>query len=98
MSPPQGPARRDADRNAVGVYRGLQEAKLSIPWDVQVVAFNDSSIAQMLVPELSTLRLEAGVIGETSVDLLMERHAGRKAAKYVQITPTIIERGSTLKP
>lgn len=87
-----------ADRTAVGVYRGLEEAKLSIPRDVQVVAFNDSSIAQMLAPKLSTLRLEAGVIGETSVDLLMERHSGRKAAKHVQILPTIIERGSTLKP
>lgn len=52
----------------------------------------------MLAPKLSTLRLEAGVIGESSVDLLMERHAGRKAAKHVQILPIIIERGSTLKP
>ncbi|AMM87234.1 LacI family DNA-binding transcriptional regulator [Martelella sp. AD-3] len=87
-----------ADRTAVEVYRGLEKAKLSIPRDVQVVAFNDSSIAHMLAPELSTLRLEAGVIGETAVDLLMERHGGRKAAKHVQILPTIIERGSTRKP
>ncbi|AJY45911.1 LacI family DNA-binding transcriptional regulator [Martelella endophytica] len=86
-----------ADRVAVEVYRALAEARMSIPGDVQVVAFNDSSIARMVAPKLTTLRLEAGVIGETAVDLLMERHGGRKAVKHVEILPTIIERGSTRK-
>lgn len=84
------------DQTAVDVYQALQERGMKIPGDISVVGFNDSAVASVLRPSLTTIRLDAGVIGEAAVDLLMERLAGRKTAKHVQIQPAVTVRASTV--
>ncbi|WP_112322829.1 LacI family DNA-binding transcriptional regulator [Oceanibium sediminis] len=84
------------DQTAVEVYQALEARGLKIPDDISVVGFNDSAVASVLRPKLTTIRLDAGVIGEAAVDLLMERLAGRKTAKHVQIQPTVTVRASTI--
>ncbi|WP_193142805.1 MULTISPECIES: LacI family DNA-binding transcriptional regulator [unclassified Meridianimarinicoccus] len=83
------------DQTAVEVYQCLQERGLKIPDDISVVGFNDSAVASVLRPNLTTIRLDAGVIGEAAVDLLMEQLAGRKTTKHVQIQPAVTIRAST---
>lgn len=83
------------DRMATGIYTELNKLGLSIPKDVQVAAFNDSAISRMIVPSLTTMRLEAGVLGETAVDLIIERKSGREAVKHVEVMASIISRDST---
>ncbi|WP_196260842.1 LacI family DNA-binding transcriptional regulator [Pelagibacterium limicola] len=86
------------DNMAVGAYRAIHEAGLRIPEDIAVASFNDISVAQFLNPPLSTVRLPFEEIGETAVDLLIERARGRTLAKRVTLASTLIFRGSTAVP
>lgn len=83
------------DNMAVGAYRAAHELGLSIPDDIALASFNDISVAQFLNPPLSTVRLPSEEIGETAVDLLMERIAGRRTAKRSLLAARPVWRSST---
>ena len=83
------------DNIAVGAYRAIHELGFSIPDDVAVASFNDISVAQFLNPPLSTIRLPSEEIGETAVELLLERMGGRELSKRISLASQIIWRGST---
>ncbi len=86
------------DNMAIGTYRAIQEAGLSIPGDIAVVAFNDIPVAQFLNPPLSTMRIPGELIGEVAVDLLVERLNGRDYSKHVTLPTDMIWRGSANRP
>ncbi|MBI4922982.1 MAG: LacI family DNA-binding transcriptional regulator [Devosia nanyangense] len=86
------------DNMAVGAYRAIHELGLRIPEDIAVASFNDISVAQVLNPPLSTVRLPSEEIGETAVELLLERVAGRELAKRITLASQLIWRGSTRHP
>jgi LacI family transcriptional regulator len=86
------------DNIAVGAYRAINELGLHIPDDVAVASFNDISAAQFLNPPLTTIHLPAEEIGETAVELLLERMSGREIAKSVTLATQIVWRGSTRHP
>lgn len=97
------PMRPDAilcanDNMAIGTYRALQEAGLSIPHDVAVASFNDIPVTQFLNPPLSTMHIPGEHIGETAVDLMVERLMGRDYAKHITIPTTMRWRGSCRTP
>lgn len=83
------------DNMAIGAYRACQELGLKIPHDIAIASFNDIPVAQFLNPPLSTIKIPAELIGETAVDLMLERFAGRDFAKKVIISSEMIWRGST---
>jgi LacI family transcriptional regulator len=83
---------------AVGAYRAIHEHGLSIPDDIAVASFNDISVAQFMNPPLSTVHLPAEEIGETAVELLLERAGGRELAKRITLASRLIWRGSTRNP
>lgn len=82
------------DNVAIGTYRMLNELGVSIPDDIAVASFNDIPTAQFLNPPLTTMRLPAEQIGETAVDLLQERLAGREVVKQITLASSIIWRPS----
>jgi LacI family transcriptional regulator len=86
------------DNMAIGTYRAIAEAGLKIPDDIAIVSFNDIPVAQFLTPPLSTIKIHGEHIGETAVDLLLERLAGRDYAKNVSIGTEMIWRESSRKP
>jgi LacI family transcriptional regulator len=86
------------DNMAVGAYRAIQELGLRIPEDIAVASFNDISVAQFMSPPLSTVRLPSEEIGETAVELLLERMEGRELAKRITLASKPIWRGSTRHP
>lgn len=83
------------DNIAVGAYRAIHELGLAIPEDVAVASFNDISVAQFLNPPLTTVHLPSEEIGETAIELLLERMAGREVAKRINLASTIVWRAST---
>ena len=86
------------DNMAVGAYRAIHELGLHIPDDIAVASFNDISVAQFMNPPLSTVRLPSEEIGESAVDMLLERIAGRDIAKRSILAARTIWRGSTRPP
>jgi LacI family transcriptional regulator len=87
-----------SDNMAVGAYRALHELNLKIGDDIAVASFNDISVAQFLHPPLSTIRLPAEEIGETAVELLLERIAGRRIGKRITLASQLVWRSSTRRP
>ena len=83
------------DNIAIGLYRAIAEKGFSIPEDVAVASFNDISVAQFMNPPLTTIRLPAEEIGETAVELLLERVAGRELAKRINLSSQVVWRQST---
>jgi LacI family transcriptional regulator len=86
------------DNMAIGAYRAIQEAGLSISTDIAVASFNDIPVTQFLNPPLSTMQIPGEHIGETAVDLLVERLMGRDYAKHITIPTKMRWRGSCRPP
>jgi LacI family transcriptional regulator len=84
------------DTMAVGCLRALHEAKISVPERVNLIGMNDFVFSKYLFPSLSTLKVYTELMGESAVDLLMERLLGRKVAKKVIVPTTLKIRQSSL--
>ena len=59
------------DRLALGTYQALQEAGLTVPDDVSVIAFDDSELAGWMRPALTSIALPHYELGAMAVDLLL---------------------------
>lgn len=86
------------DSMAIGAYRAIVEKGLSIPEDISIVGCNDISTAQFIVPPLTTVKVHMNFMGETAVDLIVERiKYERKISKMIVISTELIVRDSCKK-
>lgn len=86
------------DALAIGCMRILQENGYTIPEDVCVIGFNDSSVAKYIFPKLSTVRVETGLLGKTAFELLLDRIENeRTTARKILLSADLILRESTNK-
>jgi len=83
------------DSIAIGAIKAIKEAGLRIPEDIAIIGFNDIAQATYVDPPLTTLRLNPALLGETGVDLLIERLEGRETLKTVLLSTKLIERKTT---
>ena len=83
------------DPMAIGCLKALAEAGISVPERVNIISVNDISIAQYVSPALSTVKIYTELMGETAVDLLMERFNGRNIAKKVVLATELKIRQSS---
>lgn len=86
-----------SDVMAIGALRAIHEAGIQIPERISIVSINDMAVSKYMYPSLSTIRVYTEVMGETSVDTLLERIDGRKITKKVLISTKLIIRDSVLK-
>ena len=83
------------DSMAIGAYKAISEAGLKIPEDISVVSYNDNTTAQFIVPALTTVKIHTEFMGETAVDLMIEKLKDeRKIAKKIVIPTKLIKRDS----
>jgi LacI family transcriptional regulator len=83
------------DSIAVGALRALLEEGISVPDRVNIIGVNDISISKYVFPSLSTVKVYTEIMGETAVDTLSERIAGRKTAKKIFIATELVIRNSS---
>lgn len=84
-----------SDSMAIGAYKAIIESGLSIPKDISILGFNDISTARYMTPALSTVKVYTDFMGETAVDLILERlKTGRIISKKVVIPTKLIIRES----
>ena len=83
------------DSMAIGAYRAISEAGLKIPEDISVVSYNDNITSQFIVPALTTVKIHMEFMGETAVNLMIEKlKDGRTISKKVVIPTKLIKRDS----
>jgi LacI family transcriptional regulator, repressor for deo operon, udp, cdd, tsx, nupC, and nupG len=85
----------DSDVLAAGVYKAAKDLHCTIPRDVSVVSFDDSVIARLLDPELTTVAIPASVVGEQAFLLLLGVLEKRHHPTRVTIPLELVVREST---
>jgi DNA-binding LacI/PurR family transcriptional regulator len=88
----------DDDVLAAGLYLAARERGVSIPRDVSVIGFDDMDFARVLDPALTTVALDAELLGSTAFELLEGRLAGRRTRRNVVLPARLTLRGSTAPP
>ncbi|WP_256204309.1 substrate-binding domain-containing protein [Planococcus faecalis] len=87
------------DTIAVGCYKAAFELGVKIPEDLSIVGFNDVATAKYMMPPLTTVKLYTEVMGETAVDLLIDRlTTKREVSKKIIIDTKLVIRESSAKP
>jgi LacI family transcriptional regulator, repressor for deo operon, udp, cdd, tsx, nupC, and nupG len=88
----------DDDVIAAGLYLAARERGVRIPDDLSVVGFDDMDFARVLSPPLTTVALDAELLGETSFELLETRMSGKRTRKRIVLPAELLVRGSTAPP
>lgn len=85
------------DDVAVGVLSRLADRDVPVPERVSVVGFDDTTLASMVTPRLSTVRLPIGAAGAVAVSLLGEVLRGDDVAGRgpVELAAELVLRAST---
>jgi DNA-binding LacI/PurR family transcriptional regulator len=88
----------DDDIIAAGLYLAARERGLRIPRDISVIGFDDMDFARVLDPPLTTVALDAELLGATAFELLEARMAGRRGRHGTVLPAELVVRGSTGAP
>ena len=79
-----------SDSLAIGALRAFQEAGIKVPDDIQLISFNDTSLAKQVFPPLSTITVFTEEMGRTAMDVL------NKQVLAPREIPTLIMLGTKL--
>jgi LacI family transcriptional regulator len=82
----------------IGVMRALTQLGLACPADVSVAAIDDFPWANAFTPRLTTVRQPVREMGETALQLLLDRLGGAASAtpRQVVLQPTLMVRESCI--
>ncbi len=73
------------DEVAVGVINRLWDRGVRVPCDLSVVGVDDTSLAEMVTPRLTTVRVPAAAAGREAVRLLLDSVIGRDAGSRAPV-------------
>ena len=85
------------DEIAVGVVNRLADRGIAVPGDISVVGFDDTQLAEMVTPRLTTVRIPAAVAGTAAIEMLLDLVRGREAGlrSPLEVCGELIIRSST---
>jgi LacI family repressor for deo operon, udp, cdd, tsx, nupC, and nupG len=84
-----------SDTIAAGCLCAIQEADLLCPKDVAVIGFDNISMSKMLYPKLSTINQPRRRIGETAIEILLERLNGSNECRQLFLPHELVIRQSS---
>ena len=88
------------EQNAIGAMRALGEAGIAVPEQVSIIAFNDTPLAELTTPPLTSVSMHIREMSRLAVRLLVERVPARGQAEIRSVSikailpPALIRRGS----
>lgn len=84
------------DQIAAGLMKYCQENKISIPSDLAVVGIDNTELASLLYPALTSIDLHAEQRGALAAQLMLERLANPNLpTRKISVEPTLVIRAST---
>lgn len=86
------------DMMALGVLNAAYRWRLRVPEDLAIVGFDDIQMTHAIFPTLTTVSQLISQMGETSINLLLQRirNASYLAPQRVTLTPELVVRESTV--
>ena len=83
------------DDMAAGVVQAARELGIDVPGQLSVAGFDDSQIASIVWPELTTVRQPTYEMAFTAAGLLIDLVNGRAVPDVTELAYTLVLRGST---
>jgi DNA-binding LacI/PurR family transcriptional regulator len=83
------------DLMALGVLQWAYEAGLRIPEDLSLVGYDDSILARVTSPKLTSIHQQSYRSGELLVEELLKQIEGQKEPKTVYLNSSLMKREST---
>jgi DNA-binding LacI/PurR family transcriptional regulator len=83
---------------ALGVLQAARQLNISVPSSLSLIAFDNSILAKISDPQLTTIAQPTEDMGEKAIELLIERIANSKEKRVIQrvmLSPSLIVRDST---
>jgi DNA-binding LacI/PurR family transcriptional regulator len=91
-----GPGGWAATEERVEGLQAAAERGLAVPDHLSVIGFDDSELARMVTPELTTVRQPRAELGRTAVSMLMRLIEGQRIeALRIELATQLIARDST---
>ncbi|TQR18414.1 catabolite control protein A [Psychrobacillus vulpis] len=87
----------DNDEIAIGLIHGAQDNGLRVPEDIEVISFENSKLARMVRPQLTSVVLPLYDIGAVSMRLLTKYMNKEKIDEHTVILPYRIEERDSVK-
>ncbi|MDD5728766.1 MAG: LacI family DNA-binding transcriptional regulator [Victivallales bacterium] len=82
------------DIMAAMIIRGLIRMGIKIPEEVKVIGYDNSDIAALMMPSITTFDQNNHLIAETAIDMLDGMINGKKIENHAIIKPSLIKRES----
>lgn len=86
------------DQMALGAMRAISEFGLRVASDISVVGYDDTEDSACYIPPLTTIRQDFALLGQTSVDRLLQLSRGESAPGNQLLPVTLVERKTVLPP
>lgn len=84
------------DQLAFSTIETLRAHQLRVPDDVAVIGFDDTSLAQDMVPPLTTVRIPFAELGRLAADLILRlAHGDEPGPETVSVPLELVRRGTT---
>jgi LacI family transcriptional regulator len=88
-----------SDETALGVIEAARARGLRIPEDLSVVGFDDTPVARLAAPPLTTVRQPLREMGAVAVRTALRLAAGERAySHHVELATELVVRQSTARP
>jgi LacI family repressor for deo operon, udp, cdd, tsx, nupC, and nupG len=84
-----------SDALAMAVVAAARELGLGVPGDVSVVGFDDSPLAALSSPALTSVRVDYAEFGTAAAGALLAAIAGEPPPDYAPSAPVLVPRAST---
>ncbi|OWW04794.1 LacI family transcriptional regulator [Rhizobium sp. R72] len=81
-----------SDQQAIGALRAARDLKIDVPRKLSVTGFDDISLANLVVPRLTTIRQPADMLARRAVGLLLDEPPG---SGDEMVDGSLIVRGSS---
>jgi LacI family transcriptional regulator len=84
-----------SDQQAIGALRAARDLRIDVPLDLTIIGFDDITLADLVVPRLTTVRQPATEMAEEAVRLLL---AGPEAESKPDFLCELVVRASAAPP
>ncbi len=83
------------DYSAAGIARSLTEHGYRIPEDISLVSYDNTYIAEMLIPKLTSIDYDYGNLGRKLVETAIGALEGKEIPQLPMLEPTLVVRESS---